>query len=382
MAATTHSRQSIEMGRTLFVAVELAAKRWHLALASGPGDAPRECDIAPGDAAAWQREIARANARFGLPPDAAVLSCYEAGRDGFWVARWLESQGVANLVVDSSSIEVPRRGRRPKTDPVDARSLLRLLMRYAAGERRVWRVVAVPSVETEDRRHLHRALETLKHDRTRIRNRIQGLLATQGVSMPRTLPGDLGGLRCWDGAELPLGLSRRLQRELAHLTLVTAQIRSLEAEQRAALRETRDPAVRLVRQLCTLRGVGVTSAWLFVMEAFSWRQFRTTRQIGALSGLAPTPYGSGKSRREQGIGKTGNRRWRTMAIEIAWGWLRYQPASDLSRWYAERFAGAGPRARRIGLVALARKLLIALWRYLETGVPPAGARLKSLSTHV
>jgi transposase len=381
MAATIHDVQSIEMGRTLFVAVELAAKRWHLAIASGPGDAPRECEIAPGDAVAWEREVARAKARFGLTPDAPVVSCYEAGRDGFWVARWLARAGVRNFVVDSSSIEVPRRGRHPKTDPVDSRSLLRLLMRYAAGERRAWRVVTVPTVETEDRRQLHRAQETLKHDRTRIRNRIGSLLATQGIRLSRTRrPADLRQLRAWDGAQLPPGLQRRLQREIVHLTLVTQQIRSLEAEQRAAVRDQRDEVVKRVAQLQQLRGIALPSAWVFVMEAFSWRRFRNGREIGALSGLAPTPYGSGTSRREQGIGKTGNRRWRTMAVEIAWGWLRYQRDSDLSRWYLKRFADAGPRARRIGVVALARKLLIALWRYLETGVPPSGARLKKLAT--
>lgn len=381
MAATIHNVQSIEMGVTLFVAVELSAARWHLAMASGPGDAPRECDIAAGDAVAWEREVARAKARFGLAADAAVVSCYEAGRDGFWVARWLARGGVRNFVVDSSSIEVPRRGRHPKTDPVDARSLLRLLMRYAAGERRAWRVVTVPSVEAEDRRHLHRALETLKHDRTRLRCRIGSLLATHGIRQARSRRlEDVSRLRGWDGAELPAGLQCRLQREVAHLTLVTQQIRSLEAEQRAAVREQHDEAITRVVQLQQLRGIAVTSAWVFVMEAFSWRRFRNGREIGAMSGLAPTPYRSGSSQREQGIGKTGNRRWRWMAVEIAWGWLRYQRASDLSRWYQRRFADAGPRARRIGLVALARKLLIALWRYLETGVPPSGARLKQLAT--
>jgi len=377
MATTTRTPQFTEEIPTLYVALELSSKTWHLAMASGPGEAPRERDLPARDREAFQREIRRAKERFGLPPTARVMTCYEAGRDGFWIARWLQTLGVENLVVDSASIEVSRRHRRTKSDKVDARSLLRLLMRYAGGDRAAWRVVAVPSVETEDRRHVHRALETLKHDRTRITNRMRSLLATQGIAIGRTLPRDLTRLRCWDGAPLPASLQARLERELAHLALIAEQLRRLEREQRAAVRERDDVVVQQVKQLQQLRGIAITSAWLFAVEAFSWRQFRNGREIGALSGLAPTPYQSGSSHREQGIGKSGNRRWRTMAIEIAWAWLRYQPSSDLSRWFARRFAQGGPRARRIGVAAVARKLLIALWRYLQTGVPPAGAVLKS-----
>jgi transposase len=376
MAATIHTTQSTQEFPTLYVALELSSTTWHLAMASGQGAAPRERDLPARDREAFQRELERAKERFGLPATARVLTCYEAGRDGFWIARWLHTLAIENVVVDSASIEVSRRRRRTKSDKVDARSLLRLLMRYAAGDRAVWRVVAVPSVETEDCRHLHRALETLKHDRTRITNRMRGLLATHGVKLGSTLPRDLTQLRCWDGAPLPSGLAARLTREMAHVALIVEQIRSLEREQRAAVRERNDAIVRQVKHLQQLRGIALTSAWVFVAEAFSWRQFRNGRQIGALSGLAPTPYQSGSSHHEQGIGKSGNRRWRTMAIEIAWSWLRFQPSSDLSRWYARRFAQGGPRARRIGAAAVARKLLIALWRYLETGVPPAGAVLK------
>jgi transposase len=372
MAATTHTAQSTEGVPTLYVALELSAKTWHLAMASRPGEAPRERDVPARDRAAFERDIARAKERCGLPATARVLTCYEAGRDGFWIARWLQTLAIENVVVDSASIEVPRRGRRPKTDQVDSRSLLRLLMRYAAGDRAVWRVVTVPSGETEDQRHLHRALETLQHDRS--------LLMTQGIATGRAVPRDLTGLRCWDGAPLPAGLAVRLQRELAHLALIAEQIRSVEREQRAAVRERTDVVVRQVQQLQRLRGVAIKSAWLFAVEAFSWRQCRNGREIAALSGLAPTPYQSGSSHREQGIGKSGNRRWRAMAIEIAWSWLRHQPSSDLSRWFERRFAHGGPRARRIGVAAVARKLLIALWRYLETGVPPAGAVLKCEAT--
>lgn len=373
MATTIRTAESNESVPTLFVALELSAKQWRLAMAAGPGAAPSEGAVAPGDGPAFDRVLARAKGRCGLSADARVVSCYEAGRDGFWVARWLTARGIGNVVVDSASIEVPRRARRVKTDRIDARSLLRLLMRHHAGDRQVWRTVTVPSVETEDRRHLHRGLETLKADRTRLHNRLRGLLMTHGVQAgPRQVP-DLASVRTRAGEPLPPTLLHRLQQLLAHRAFLSQQIRQLEAMQRTALRAAPDRALRQVRQLQQLRGIGRSSAWLFVMEAFGWRDFRNARQIGALSGLAPTPYQSGTSRVEQGIAKSGNRRWRTMAVEIAWGWLRFQRASALSRWYERRFAAGGPRARRIGMVALARKLLVALWRYLQTGIPPAGA---------
>lgn len=379
MTATT--RHDETTGVTLHVAFELGETSWKLAFTTGMGRKVRLRTIVSRDRMAVTREIARAKACFGLPAEAPVVSCYEAGREGFWLHRWLVSQAISNQVVDASSIEVNRRLRRAKTDRMDATRLLALLVRYFGGEREVWSVVSVPSREEEDRRHLHRELLTMKRDRTRLANRIQGLLANQGlrVDWRKPLPEQLDSLRCWDGSALPDGLRARLDQERERLELLTRQIEALEAVRRERIRAGRDAAVEKVQQLITLQGVGSNSAWLYVMEFFAWRKFRNRREVGALAGLTPTPYQSEKSNHEQGIAKAGNRHVRARAIEIAWGWLRFQPESALSRWYQERFGRGSSRVRRIGIVALARKLLIALWRFLETGVVPEGAELKAVA---
>lgn len=378
MTATTRKPQHIAAHRTLFLALELGEKSWKLAFTTGLGQKPRERTMAGRDRAALLREIARAKQRFALPVAARVVSVYEAGREGFWLHRFLLAQGIDNRVVDASSIEVNRRRRRTKTDRMDARRLLVLLLREDAGEKKVWGVVNVPTPEQEDRRHLHRELLTAKRDRTRVTNRILGLLANQGVRADarRPLRAQLERLRLWNGKRLPEGLRRRLERECEKVDLLDRQIERLEAARREALRAGEDPAVQKVNQLLALKGIGSNSAWLYVMEFFEWRAFRNRKQVGALAGLTPTPHQSGEASREQGIAKAGNRHVRAMAIEIAWGWLRFQPRSALTRWYEERFGGGGSRLRRIGIVALARKLLIALWQYLETGVLPEGAELK------
>jgi len=307
------------------------------------------------------------------------MSCYEAGRDGFWLHRYLVSEDIENLVVDSASIEVNRRAKRAKTDRLDVGKLLTMLIRYDYGEKKVWSVVHVPSVEAEDKRHLHRQLGTLKTDRTRHINRIKGLLVGQGVRIPvrADFLERLETVRLWDGSPLPPGLRSRLEREYAGLQFVNQQIKELEAERREMIRTSDDPSVEQVRVLMRLRGIGENSAWLFVMEFFGWREFRNRRQVGGLTGLTPTPYQSGDESQEQGISKAGNRPIRAMAIEIAWGWLRHQPHSELSLWYQRRFGHGSKRLRKIGIVALARKLLVAFWRYLEYGEIPAGAQLKA-----
>jgi transposase len=327
------------------------------------------------------REIERAKERFGLAEGGRVVSCYEAGRDGFWLHRFLAAHGIENRVVDSSSIEVNRRQRRAKTDRMDTVRLLGLLLRYEAGERTAWSVVRVPKDSEEDGRQLHRELLTAKRDRTRVTNRIRGLLANQGleIDLTKNIPDQVDGLRRWDGSPLPVALRRRVLREWEKVQFLTQQIQALVRERRKLVREATDPALAKVLQLAHLKGVGINSAWLHTMEFFGWRQFRNGKEIGSLAGLTPTPHQSGKLRHELGIDKAGNRRVRWMAIEGAWAWLRFQPESELSRWYEERFAHGGPRMRKLGIVALARKLLIALWRYLETGVLPEGAELK---THV
>jgi len=286
---------------------------------------------------------------------------------------------VRNLVVDSASIEVSRRFRRVKTDRMDLGKLLVMLMRYHLGEKKVWSVVRVPSVKAEDERQLHRELMGLKRERTRHINRMKGLLASQGVVM-EIGAGYMEAIEevwLWDGSQLPGRLRMRLDREYERKGLLEQQIDLLEKEREEVICTSQEEAVEQVRRLLRLKGIGVNSAWLYVMEFFAWRGFRNRRELGALAGLTPTPYQSGDSSKESGISKAGNRPVRGMAIEIAWAWLRYQPESALSRWYQRRFAEGSSRVRRIGIVALARKLLIELWKYLETGILPEGAYLKS-----
>ena len=364
----------------LYLALELGRREWKLGFATGMGKRPRERTVKAGDIDGLQDEIRRARRRFGLGEDAKVVCCYEAGRDGFWIHRFLKSVGVESHVVDSASIEVKRRGKRRKTDRLDLGSLLRLLIRYWGGEKKVWSVVHVPSPEAEDARHLHRELETLKADRTRVTNRIKGHLAGQGVLEVELRPGFeavLESMEIWDGLGLGEYLKSRLKRDWAKVQWLNEQIRGVEAERRTLLRTSMDPAVEMVRQLQELRGIGENSSWLFVAEFFGWRKFGNRREVGGLAGLAPTPNQSGEKNQEQGIDKAGNRHVRAMAIEIAWCWLRYQPGSALSQWYQEKWGGGSSRMRRIGIVALARKLLVELWRYLQTGALPEGAVTKS-----
>lgn len=377
--AATRAVQYTATAPVLHLAFELGQTRWKLGFTTGLGQRPRERTIAARDLGKVAEEIERAKERFGLAPEAPVVSCYEAGRDGFWLHRYLVAQGIASQVVDSASIEVNRRRRRAKSDRLDVGKLLFQLVRYRAGERKVWSVVHVPTEAAEDRRQAHRELLTLKRDRARVTNRIKGLLATQGVVLEVVgdFLGQLDQVRLWDAGALPVALRARLNREWAKAQLLTGQIQVLEAERQEALRTAADPVVERVRQLLRLRGIGINSAWLYVMEFFGWRAFRNRREVGALAGLTPTPYQSGEMSREQGIAKAGNRYIRAMAIEIAWGWLRFQPESQLSQWYEARFGQGSSRVRRIGIVALARRLLVELWRYLETGAVPAGAVVKA-----
>jgi transposase len=361
--------------RVLYLAFELSQKQYKLGFTTGLGQQPRLRTITARDTAVLQLEIQLACQRFSLPETTSVLSCYEAGRDGFWLHRYLHAHGIANLIVDSASIEVNRRARRTKTDRLDVGKLLTMLIRYHLGERQVWRVVNIPDAGVEDSRHLHRELASLKRDRTRHINRIKGSLAGQGVSIAvnQDFPDQLSKIRVWNGQPLPINLCFRLEREFERMELVNHHIGQLETQRRELIRTSDQPCIEQVRQLLRLRGIGVNSAWLFVMEFFSWRAFRNRREIGALAGLTPTPYQSGDTNQEQGISKAGNRHIRALAIEIAWGWLRFQPTSRLSLWYQKRFGCGSSRIRRIGIVALARRLLIELWRYLETNQPPAGA---------
>jgi transposase len=361
----------------LFVAFELGEAKWKVAFSTGPAQRPRLRTLVARECGRLIVEIADAKVRFGLPRTARVVSCYEAGRDGFWLHRFLVREGIENHVVDASSIEVNRRARRAKTDRLDARKLLMQLMRFVTGERKVWSVVRVPSVAEEDQRQLHRTIETVRKDRGRLISRLNGLLATQGIclAVDQRFAERLTTVRLWDGGPVPPGLQQRLLETWEQWKGLTRQLGALERIRERRAEDAADPMSRQVVQLRRLRGID-ESAWVFVSEAYGWRQFHNGREIGALTGLAPTPYDSGGHRRELGISKSGSRRLRATAIQIAWAWLRYQPRSALAHWYAQRFAAGGSRARRVGIVAVARKLLIALWRYLQTGVVPEGAALK------
>ena len=361
----------------MFMALELSAAKWKVGTTVGLGQKPREQTVEAGDLEGLTEELAKAKERFDLPSDVRVVSCFEAGRDGFWIHRWLEAQGIESVVIDPASVHVDRRKKRAKTDRLDLGKLIRCLIRWFGGEPKVWSVVQVPSVKDEDDRQLHRELRALKSEQTRHTNRIKSLLISQGVKIParNDFVESLRTCRVWDGSLLPKHMVSRLEREYQRLQIVREQIRHLEMQRRETLRKSQDEKVEKVRQLMRLRGLAYNSSWLFVMEFFGWRQFKNRRQVGSLAGLTPTPFNSGDMDRELGIDKSGNPRVRTMAIEIAWCWLRFQPQSELSLWFQRRFGNGGKRARRIGIVALARRLLVALWRFTDQGVVPTGAVL-------
>jgi transposase len=365
------------MTTTLFLALELGSQRWKLAFAVAHRRRPRIRTIAAGDVQALDAEIARAKARLGLDAGAAVRSCYEAGRDGFWLHRALLARGIRNVVVDPASITVDRRRRRAKTDRLDATALVTQLMNAVAGDQRGWREVHVPSVEAEADRHLQREWDTTLEDRKRLRNRIQGLLVTQGVrlALRRDFLPQLNAVCLWDGGALAPALDARLRRDWLQLQQAEARLATLRRA-RAARMRVDDRVGQQTRQLVQLRAIGVTSALTWTTELFAWRAFRNGRQIGGLLGLTPTPFRSDQTVRDLGISSQGNRRLRALSVELAWAWLRWQPHSALSRWFHARF-GQHRRARRIGIVAVARKLVIALWRYLEHGSVPEGALLRA-----
>jgi transposase len=378
MTRTTESTApTITSSANLLLAFELGERVWKLGFATAVGQRPRIRQIGAGAMDRLIEEIGRAKVQLQLPAEAPVISCYEAGREGFWLHRYLVAQGITNYVVDSSSIEVNRRARRAKTDRLDLGGLLSLLLRYVGGDQRVWHVVRVPTMSEEDARHVHRARETIQQDRNRLINRIKGLLTTQGLqlSVNRDFLSRIDAVHRWDGTPLPVGIKERLARVWAQLDFLNAQLKELKDARAALKTDPHTAAGRTVEQLQTLCGVGSIGAWLLTTEIFGWRQIRNGRELGALVGLVPAPYQSGDTSHDRGIARAGNRHVRRMMVQLAWSWLRYQPASALSRWYQQRF-GRGRRMRRIGIVALARKLLIALWRYLETGAVPDGAVMK------
>ena len=358
------------------MALELSDKKWDLVISDG-SRSPSRYTVTAGDRDGVLEALAKARARFGLGEQARVRSCYEAGRDGFWLHRWLVEQGIDNIVVDSASIEVNRRRRRAKTDRLDGGKLQSMLWRYHADEAKVWAVLRVPTVEQEDARRMSRELERLQGEATRHSNRIGSLLALHGLRSKKIGrgAGRAGGSSTGRSCRRPgrrssarssdwrwcAGRSGRWRRPAPGDGGEAGSACGGAADGRAAL---------------ALRAIALGSAWLLSKELF-WRQFGNGREVAGSLGLTPTPYASGESQLEQGIAKSGNKRVRRRLVELAWCWLRHQPQSELTAWFNRRFAGGGKRMRRIGIVALARRLAIALWRYVDQGVLPAGAQLKA-----
>jgi transposase len=362
---------------TLFVALDLSRSSWVAVIHAPHVDKVSRHKLPPGAEgvlALVGRIREQAERVRGAP--VRVVSCYEAGRDGFWLHRVLREAGIENQVIDPTSLLVDRRSRRAKTDRLDAEALLRALMAWCRGEPRVCAMVRVPSVEEEDARRTTRERANLLKERIRHVNRVNGLLATQGVYDFEPLRPDrlerFEALAAGDGQGLPERLAAEVRRHLRRLALVLEMMAEVEVERDRALAEASGKEAVLLR----LKGIGPEGAAVLCAEIFH-RTFVNRRGVAAYAGLAPSPFGSGGTCREQGIGKAGNARVRRMMVELAWLWVRFQHGSALSRWFTARVGAAKGRIRRIAIVALARKLLVALWRYSETGLVPTGAVLKA-----
>jgi transposase len=374
---TSDDNKALESA-VLLVAMEMGLKTWRLAMGVAGSSVQRQVTVTAGRYVELSDAVRKTKEKFGMGENSQAVFCYEAGRDGFYPYRVLQEQRHEVWVIDSSSIEVNRRARRAKNDAVDAAKILLLMQRQWRGEQAL-KIVRVPSIEQEDRRQHTREREELVVERGRVRTRMQSLLFAQGI---RDFPKSITKLTRWleqQGLCLPKQLLARVNRELLRLKLVNEQLKEVSKQQ--AEKRTRSAASESVvdpiaHRLIQLKGIGDTGASVLSTELFGWKQFNNRREVGASVGLTPTPYDSGESSREQGISKAGNQRVRRVIIELAWQWLRYQPDSGLSQWFKERF-GVGKRSRRIGIVALARKLLVALWHYLEHSVIPTGAALKS-----
>ena len=367
---------------TVHVAIELSNTMWLVGTRLPGAEKPRMHRLAAGDVTELLRLLAelrsRAAARLGQP--AAVACCFEAGRDGFWLHRFLLAHDVTSHVIEPTSILVNRRARRAKTDRLDAEGMLRILAAYLDGDWQVCSMVRVPSPAEEDAKRPHREREHLVQERTRYENRILALLATQGIRRRpslRTWERDLAGLRTGDGRPLPKLLSRELDRLRRRLVLTMELIRELDAEREETLEATADePACQKIAALRRIRGVGENFSAVLVREVL-YRPFANRKQLASYVGLTPTPFQSGSIDRDRRIGRAGNPRARTTLVQLAWLWLRYQPGSALAAWFRGRVGTLAGRTRRIAIVAMARKLLIALWRYVETGQVPDGVVLNA-----
>jgi len=366
---------------TLHAALELSKNSWLLAIQFPDRDNPSLYPIRGGNAEGLMAKLDAARKRLakvsGQTPK--VTLCYEAGYDGFWLSRLLEQRGIECLVMEPASLQVNRRARRVKTDRIDVEKLLHTLIAWCRGERHVCSMVVIPSVEEEDLRRSHRERDRLVRERTAQINRIKGLLFGQGIrginvkKYYKTLaPAELV---TGDGRPLPKRLGREITREIQRLALVQEQL--VEVERERDLAPTPCQATERKRhELLRLKGIGPTFAAVLSREVY-YRHFANRRQVANYIGLAPSPYDSGDSRRSQGISKAGNSLVRYTMIQAAWLWIRHQPNSALTQWFRRRTEGESKRMRCVMIVALARKLAIALWRYVELGLIPEGATLSA-----
>jgi len=367
---------------TIFVALELSQKTWLVTLHSPDRDRISRHKLEGGDHAGLLALLesvrTRAAGKLGTAPK--VVTCYEAGYDGFWLHRLLTAAGITNFVFDPASIAVEQRSRRAKTDRIDGELLLRTLMAYLRGEPRVVRIVRVPSVEQEDARRASRERDRLVKEQTGHTNRIKALLRLVGMATGNPRRGDwLGWLarqRDRQGDPMPPGLLSEVKREHARLMLALEQLAALEQAPVAAATPATAQMAERRDLLLRLKGLGPVFAATLAHEVF-YKDFHNRREVAGYCGLAPSPWRSGGIDREQGISKAGNPRARLKAVELAWLWRRHQPDSELSRWFAARTANTGKRAKRIAIIALARKLVVALWRYLTTGLVPEQAVMKA-----
>jgi transposase len=384
MQASTPCTPTSGHSGTIFVTIELSQRSWLMTVHSPDRDRISRHKLEGGDLAGLLAliETVRSRAERRLSYRPSVVSCYEAGYDGFWLHRALQAAGIANYVFDPASIAVEQRRRRVKTDRIDGELLLRTLMAHCRGEPRVVRVVHVPSEDAEDTRRMSRERGRLITEQSAHVTRIKALLRLHGLSAgnPRRRDwlSDLARQRDWQGRPVPPQLSAELKREHVRLMLVREQLEALEeARAEAADAAPASETARMMERrdlLQRFKGVGPVFAGTFASEVF-YKDFRNRREVAGYFGLAPSPWRSGKTEREQGISKAGNPRARHKAIELAWLWLRHQPDSALSQWFRARMANASSRIKRIAIVALARKLVVALWRYLTTGPVPEGAVL-------